>query len=127
MDKQIFQIPGYIVRDKSMNGGGRQFVIETQEALNPEMVTRLISLENKLGWFTFSVDVIEAVDIKPLINKKIDAAKYDKGKSPSQRLRSVLYLIHQATGGTKENFQQYYDSIMEQLINKYKDKLGELQ
>ena len=125
MDKQIFQIPSYIVRDKSLTGGGRQFVIETQENLNPEDLQKLISLENKLGWFTFNVDQIEAVDIVGLKDIKIDKSKYDKAKTPSQRLRSVLYLIWERLGN-KGDFQDYYNDILEKLINNYKEKLDDL-
>lgn len=125
MNKQIFQVPAYIVRDKSLTGGGRQFTIETLENLTPEHLQRLISLENKLGWFTFNVDKIEAVDLINLKDIKIDKSKYDKAKTPSQRLRSVLYIIWEKLG-SKGVFQVYYDDILEKLINNYKEKLDEL-
>ena len=125
MDKQIFQVPGVIVRDKSLVGGSRQFIIETQENLTPESLQKLISLENKLGWFTFNIDTIEAVDLTPLIDIKVDKSKYDKAKTPSQRLRSVIYLIWDKLG-QKEDFNDYYNEIMEKLINQYKQKLEDL-
>ena len=62
-DKQIFQIPGVILSDKSMANGARRFTVETQEALSANLIQRLISLENKIGWFTFMVKVIEAQDV----------------------------------------------------------------
>lgn len=127
MNKEIFQIPGYIVRDKSLTGGGRQFVIETQENLTPEHLQRLISLENKLGWFTFSVEIIEAVDLLQLKDIKIDISKYDKGKTPGNRLRSVFYLIHEKMGGTNQNFQAFYEEKMEKLIEHFKNKLHEME
>ena len=127
MDKMVFQIPGVIVRDKSLVGGARQYVIESQELLSPELLQRLISLENKVGWFTFSVEVIEADDILKLKDIPIDKSRYEDGKSPSQRLRAVLYRIHEKSiDPKKESFQQYYDRILEGLINKYKDILSEL-
>ena len=121
MDKIIFQVPGYIVRDKSLAHGGRQFTIETQENLSPEHLQRLISLENKLGWFTFNSEIVEAEDLLEL--PKIDKLKYAGAKSPSQRLRAVLFLLHKQKGGDKENFDNYYNEIMEKLINYYKDQL----
>jgi hypothetical protein len=127
IDKRPFQIPAYLQKYQSISSGGMKMEFITQENIQPEDLLKFMKFLNKLGWLSFNVDMIEFVDIEPLINIKIDGAKYDNGKSPSQRLKSVLYLIHQATGGSKENFQQYYDSIMEQLINRYKDKLGELQ
>ena len=47
---------------------------------------------------------------------------YDKGKSPSQRLRAVLYVLwHQSTGDKTQ--QQHYDEWMEKIIGTIKDKL----
>ena len=125
MNNQIFQVPAYIVRDKSLTGGGRQFTVETQENLTPEHLQRLISLENRLGWFTFNVDKIEAVDLVNLKDIKIDKSKYDKAKTPSQRLRSILYLIWDHLG-KQGDFQDFYNDKMEKLINSYKEKLDEL-
>jgi hypothetical protein len=129
-DKMIFQVPGYIVKDRSLSGGGRQFTIDTQEALNPEHLQRLMTLENKLGYFTFSSEIIEAEDLLNL--PKIDKSKYSECKSPSERLRSVIYLWHKkqceekgvlTEDEVKKTFQQFYDEIMEKFINHVKEKL----
>jgi len=120
-DKMIFQIPSYIVRDKSLSSGGRQFVIETQENLPPEHLQKLISLENKLGWFTFSVNIIEAVDLMSL--PKIDRSKYMDAKTPSQRLRSVLFLLWQQQKENGMEFEKFYENKMETLISQEKGKL----
>lgn len=45
-------------------------------------------------------------------------------KSPSQRLRAVLWLWwDQETGGTEEDFDDFYQLEMEKLILHYKNKL----
>ncbi len=121
MDKQIFQVPGIIISDKSKANGSRQFVIESQENMKPEYLQILMSLENKLGWFNFAVQQIEAVDMINL--PKIDTSKYDKGKTPASRLRSVIYLVHQQKGGNEKDFPAYYDKAMESIICDVKSKL----
>ena len=43
-------------------------------------------------------------------------------KSPSLRLRNVLYALHQHEN-VQEPFQRWYESKLEAIINHYKDKL----
>jgi hypothetical protein len=121
MKDMIFQIPGIIIRDKSIGHGKRQFVIETQESLDSELLQRLIVLENQLGYFTFAVRQIEAEDLINL--PKFDKTKYDIGKSPSSRLRNVLFLVHKQKGGKKEDFEIFYMNAIERLIDHYKNQL----
>jgi len=120
-DKQIFQVPAVIISDKSMAHGSRRFTLETQENVPPELLNRLITLEGKVGWFSFAVKQIEAVDMLNL--PEIDNSKYDKGKTPASRLRSVIYLVHKAKGGKEKDFPSYYDKAMESLIVQVKGML----
>lgn len=52
-----------------------------------------------------------------------------EGKSKSQRLRSVLYVLWQQfpdkdeNGVSKKDFSHFYSNIMEVIIQHYKDKL----
>jgi len=73
--------------------------------LPPEQMTQLFSNMNK------STNVIE-------VNQVTD------GKSPSQRLRSVLYVLWQTEYKvTYPEFAVFYASKMENWINKIKEKL----
>ena len=51
-------------------------------------------------------------------------ADYEEtGKTPSQRLRGVLYVnFEQANEGYK-TFTDYYNAKMEKIVNHYKEKL----
>jgi hypothetical protein len=56
----------------------------------------------------------------------IDAIDVDMGntKTPSQRLRSVIYLYYeQQNGKDAVTFKEFYINQMERMINYYKDKL----
>lgn len=44
------------------------------------------------------------------------------GKTPSERLRAVIY-IYWEQSGKPSSFEQYYASKMDVIINKIKDKL----
>ena len=69
-------------------------------------------------------------EVKELDNVEIEV----EGKTKSQRLRNVLYVLHsqippttQNTGseiiGTRISFDAFYSSEMERIIQHYKDKL----
>ena len=120
-DKMIFQVQAIIVSDSSMATGGRKFVLHTAENLDPAKVKKLIELENKPGWFTFNADMIDVADLTNL--PKIDNTRYTEGKSPSQRLRAVMYLLHKQKGGTDKGFPVVYDTNIEKLIEQYKNQL----
>ena len=47
----------------------------------------------------------------------------DKSKSPSKRLRAVLYKLFMQQGGQKVDFEQWYRVKMETIIEHYKGKL----
>lgn len=49
--------------------------------------------------------------------------RIDDGKSPSQRLRSVLFVWFENLGRPGEDFETFYRMKMETLIEKVKEKL----
>lgn len=44
-------------------------------------------------------------------------------KTCSQRLRGVLFYLWLAKPAPKEDFSNYYEGVMESLIEKFKEKL----
>ena len=123
MDKRIpLQIPTYLNKYSSLNTGGLKIEFVTQENVDAELLSNIISLKDKLGYLFFGVNQIEAVDLLNL--PKIDKTKYMDGKTPSQRLRAVLFLLWQQT--VKENGvdkEKFYEEQMERIINWVKEKL----
>lgn len=121
----ILQIPAMITRDKSLIHGARQFTIESQENMETENLKILMDMENKLGWFLFALRKIQATDIIDL--PPLDETKFDMKKSPSTRLRNILFVLFQKQGGKKEMFDLWYCKEIEKLINGYKNKLEGLE
>jgi hypothetical protein len=93
-------------------------VVETQEALDPEHLSRLISLENKIGWFTYNVSQIEAENIidLPLLKQKEE-------KSSAQRLRAIFYRMWQQNDEGYKDSKSHYEYMMERIIDHFKSKL----
>jgi hypothetical protein len=123
-DKIPLQISAYMNKFSSLATGGIKFEFTTQENVNPELLTEFFKNKDKLGHLLFAVRQIDLIDLSSL--PKIDQSKYENGKSPGQRLRNVLFLIHQAQGGNKDNFNDFYNEKMEKIITHYKNILNEL-
>ena len=120
-DRALFQVPGVMTKFISMAHSSMRIHVDTQENISPDMLHNLLSMKDKVGYFTFCIDMLDFEDITDL--PKIDKTTYSESKSPSQRLRAVLFLLHKQKGGKPEDFNEYYDNVMEKLINKYKDML----
>lgn len=84
-----------------------------KDLTNEEKIV-LLNSHNKTGYLAFSEDEIQESDIP-----KHDT---DCGKTPSQRLRGVLFKLWQQTDGVSD-FEVYYRQRMEKLINMVKEKL----
>jgi hypothetical protein len=92
----------------------------TQE-LDPAMCGQLFQLRNKLVKVLLSDSNITKLE-EDLVDAE-NIAQVKKGKSPSQRFRSVLFLVNKSQGGTDEMFEQFYATELEKLIEHYKKKL----
>ncbi len=124
------QIPCYLENYKSTMTKGIKLTFSTQENINPELLSNILNLQNKLGWLFFGVDMIESEDLINL--PKIDKSKYSDTKTPSERLRSVIFIYHKKMCEEKgilnqeqinKTFQIFYDEIIEKFIIWIKEKL----
>lgn len=91
--------------------------ISTQELDSVEKV-QVLDMVGQFGWFCFSTNAIDEKDIP-----KEDAV--GDGKTPSQRLRGVIYCYYEQLGGRdkKGDFEVFYRRQMDAIIDKYKSKL----
>jgi hypothetical protein len=117
-EDRIFQVPSYITKIGTMANSLR-IIVDTMETISGEAMERLFALYNKPGWMTFNVRPIEAQDIIDLPPVKAQAGQ----KTPSQRLRAVLYRVWQQDGKGFADFEAYYQAMMEKLIEFYKGKI----
>lgn len=115
----IFQTPATISKVTSMANRSIRLQIDTQEALTDEAMAKLMSKLEKYGHFCFledsEISLDHVIDLPSL-------PKRDEGKSPSQRLHAVLFLLWKQNG---ENglFQTYYETQMEKFIDYLKERL----
>ena len=111
------QFPAQLAKIETRVDGSIKLSIETQE-LNGEDMTALFGYRQLVGYVTFTPNPESNIEV-PEIN-----ADTDMGKSPSERLRAVLYVMWEQSGKKKyDTFTQFYTVKMEQVINQIKDKL----
>lgn len=121
MEKQKpIPIPAYVRGVKTLVDGGRVIDFETPE-LTPEASTYIFSLHKKNGYLIFMENPVKAEDI----DLPESAPEFRTDKTPSQRLRGVLYrLWEQSSQAKTKSFEEFYREKMEELINHFKAKLS---
>lgn len=112
-----FQTQAGINKVSTLVDGSVRLYVDTPE-LPAEDMTRLFSLRNKQIWVAFKETelVDNDLDVKPT-NGTI------KGRSPSQRLRSVIYVLWEQQTDRSQSFEEFYKTQMEKIIEHLKSKL----
>lgn len=101
--------------------GSVKFTLATQE-MSSEQAGQLFQFRNKfVKCFITDTNVTDLqaglISSEPIVSNKVV-------KSPSKRLKNVMFLVHQSKGIQVE-FEQWYASEMESLINQYKEALND--
>ncbi len=116
----ILVIAGFFESFRSLKDHSYKLLFETSE-LSPEKLSHLGTSLQKAGYLAFKSDPFKTEELQTIDG--IEADFEDVGKSPSTRLRSVLFLLWKKTPEGYEDFNLYYRFKMEKLINHYKEKL----
>lgn len=99
--------------------GSFKIVLSTQE-IDKTQVSDLFSFVNKYSKAMFS-----DTNISPLEEKMIDETVMQDGKkvkTKSQRLRAILFRVHEHSG-SELDFNTWYDNEMDVIISHFKKKL----
>lgn len=115
----MFQVQSTISKLTTLSDNTVRLTVDCQE-LSPEEATKVFELKGTIGWFVFSPNTIEEKDIPDT------QAEFKGDKTPSQRLRNVLWVIWN-NNGNKEDFIQFYNKKVEDIIRLLKEKYLEQQ
>lgn len=102
-------------KDKSV-----KLSFETRELTSPEVMT-LLSLEGSEGWLIYAPNESD-IDEGDVPDEKVELDT----KTPSQRLKSVLYVLYKQetkSGKYVGLFPNFYQEHMEKLIEFTKKKI----
>lgn len=117
---KTFQLPALLESFRTMADRGIKIVFSTGE-LSPEQVANIHYAFQKVGYLAFRPDPFATAELEELEKLKIDFD--DTGKSPSQRLRNVLFRNFEINPEGYKTFNDFYNAHMEKIINHYKKKL----
>lgn len=88
--------------------------------LSPNEAGQLMTLHGKYAFCAIKPEMFSQTDLEALEGLKSDTTI---GKSPSERLRGVLYRNFEKNAEGYKNFTLYYDAKMDLIIEHYKGKL----
>ena len=113
-------LPAQLDRLRTLADKTLKITFETQE-LNPQDLLGLMENMHQFGYLAFKKEPFKEDEKEMLQELKSDFEF--KGKSSSQRLRSVLYVMWQHDPQGFDTSVKHYESEMERIINHYKSKL----
>ena len=113
---KIFQAPAEVKKITTLVDGGLSVMIHTREMID-EDEARLFQYKNLPVWFLLKAEKFAELPKLPEI--KIESNQ----KTPSERLRGVIFKYWDIRTGKKEDFDTFYRKQMEKLIDAYKEKL----
>ena len=111
------QIEGVQTRADRSN----KVTIGTQE-MGAEEMARLFALNRLAVKVLVSSENIAEEQKQAFIDAPIDSTRV-KGKTPSKRLRDVLFVLWKQAGSEGVSAEQFYEQKMEQIIQMVKNKL----
>ena len=96
--------------------GGMSLRFVSQD-ITPELKFLIMEAYQHFGWIVFKEKELQESDIPK-------ADPDDTSKTPSQRLRSVLFVLWKQ-GNQLDSFENFYRQMMEKFIDHVKSKLTE--
>jgi len=112
--------PAILESFRSLKDRTFKVIFETSE-LTPEQLAGLAQWLNKFGYVAFKETPFK--DKEKEILENLEPEYQDTSKTPSQRLRGVLYRIWERNKEGYDDFTRYYDFQMEKIIEHFKKKL----
>jgi isopentenyldiphosphate isomerase len=96
-----------------------RITIGTQE-LTPAQAAELFQLNQKFCYAAIKEESFQASEVDAIENLKTDL---ETEKTPSQRLRAILYINYQQKPDGYKDFATYYQAKMEKICEHFKSKL----
>lgn len=109
-------LQAYLDKITTLKDGSVRVTFTSQE-LSAESCTALMQYRQQFGWLLFSGQTLSDLDIP-----KDQAKDFRDDKTPSQRMRGVLYVLWKHLG-SPDTFVAFYSSEMERQIERVKERL----
>ncbi len=119
-EKRMLLIGAILEGYRSLKDKTLKITLETQEP-TPNQVADIQTYIGRFGYLAFKEDQFKSDEIEIL--EGLESQYDDTSKTPSQRLRSVLYVNWQHDAKGYNDFNLYYSYMMEQMIKRWKNQL----
>lgn len=113
-------IPCILENFRSLNDKSLKLTFNTNEP-TPEQVLGIASSSGQFGYLAFKTEMFKKNERDAI--ESLETDYQDAGKTPSQRLRGVLYRCYEKSNEGFDTFSRYYDHQMEKLLTHFKSKL----
>ena len=114
----IFAVPSTISKVETMADRTLKLRVDTTQELVAEEEAKIMRLRGTHGWFVYSDREIQASEIPD-----VDIDTEVEEKSPSQRLRNVIWVHWDKNTNKQKTFDVYYREVMDKIINRLKEDL----
>lgn len=115
-------IPAQLESYRSLKDRTLKITFETNE-LNPQDLLGVAENLTAFGYLAFKREPFSEKERQQI--ESLETNLEDTGKTPSQRMRSILYLLYQKDSEEYKSFASYYEGKMEGFNNALKKKLDE--
>lgn len=120
MNTEPVKVSACLEKATTMKDGSVRLTFDTQE-LTPERCASIFSLKNQMGWLIFCASSTEEIELPTEM-----PMEFKDQKTPSQRLRAVLF-VEWSQLGKIGDFDSYYKRKMESFIQGVKDGLDDIK
>jgi hypothetical protein len=117
---ELFKISGYITKITTMSKNTIRLQVDSTENVSGEAMKRVFDMIDQQGNFLFAIRQLQPED---LLNLPIPEPEFKEDKSPSKRMKAVLYRLWEQKKEGYDDFELYYRFKMEKLIEVLKSKL----
>mgnify|MGYP001576460727 CR=1 FL=1 len=114
-------LSGILENISTRSDGSVKIMFATQE-IDPSQAGELFQLRNQFCKLLLSNTNITNIEEKLVDEEQIAGGK--KAKTPSQRLRNVMYRVHESQG-ISIPFEDFYKAELERHISYYKGVLND--
>lgn len=105
---------------RSLKDRTLKIVFDTNEP-TPEQFLGIAQSVQQFGYLAFKTSPLKEAEKKAI--EDAEDLEEDSNKTPSKRLRSVLYVAFTNDNKGYQNFDSYYRGRMEEFINMVKEEL----
>lgn len=115
----MITIPAQIEAIASRKDKTIKLTIGTQE-LHPSQASELFALNQQFCYLALKPEYFTKEEMDSIEDLKTDL---DSVKTPSQRLRGILFINYQQDSKGYKDFNTYYIAMMEKICEFYKSKI----